>query len=94
MKWVFLINNASFFSEFLGKLSKEIINGGGECIVIFSGKITEQNKRNFFPKQLKFISYIDWCMSNYRNDRKDFFNLSWKEFFPLFLVRFGRTYLS
>ena len=84
MKIVFLINSAHFLSEFFGKLSDEAIKRQDECIVVFSSKIAEYEKRKFFPEGVRFISAIDWCVENYQEDKKEFFGLSWKFFFPFF----------
>lgn len=84
MKYCFLINNAAFLSEFFGKLASEIIKKGDNCFVILGGKITEYEKKKFFPNEAKFISVVDWRINNYRENEKEFFGLSWKDFFPLF----------
>jgi hypothetical protein len=84
MKWCFLINNAPFLSEFFGKLSSEAIKGGDECLIVWSSKIAEYEKRKFFPDKAKFISAVDWCVSNYEGGKKEFFGLSWKDFFAFF----------
>lgn len=84
MKWLFLINNAPFLSEFFGKLSDEIIKRGDECLIVWGSKISEYEKKSFFPSKAKFISAVDWCVDNCQKVRKEFFGLSWKDFFPLF----------
>ena len=84
MKWCILINNAPNLSEFFGKLSGEIIKGGDDCLVVFGGKIAEYEKKKFFPNKAKFISAVDWCADNYEKGKKEFFGLSWKDFFPVF----------
>ncbi len=84
MKWFILINNAMFMPEFFGKLTHEIVKQGDDCIVVFSSKIAEYDKNKFFPKEAKFISRVNWCLENYKQDKKDFGNLSWKELFPIF----------
>ncbi len=84
MKWIFLINNASFLSEFFGKLSHQAIEQGDECLVIINSKIAELGRKKFFPEKAKFISKVDWCFENYQKDKKEFGNLSWRELFPIF----------
>lgn len=83
MKWCFLISNFQFLPEFLGKLSKQILNNGDECLVIFGSKFAEYDKKKFFPEGVKFISMIDWQINNYREGEKDFCGLLWKDFFPV-----------
>lgn len=84
MKWLFLVNNASYLSEFFGKLSDEIIKQGDDCMVVFSSKISEYEKNKFFPDNVKLISKIDWCIKNYKKEKSEFGGLSWKELFPAF----------
>ena len=84
MKWLFLVNNAPFLSEFFGKLADEIIKRGDSCLIVWGCKIAEYKKKKFFPNGAKHISAIDWCIDNYREEKKEFFRLSWKDFFPLF----------
>src|SRR3989344_465558 len=84
MKWIFLINNALFLSEFFGKLADEVIKKGDDCLVVFSSKVSEYEKRKFFPDGARCISAVDWCVENYQEDKKEFFGLSWKYFFPFF----------
>ena len=84
MKWCFLINNFQVLPEFFGKLANEAIKRGDECLVIFSGKIAEYEKKKFFPSGTKFICAVDWRIDNFKDDKKNFSGLSWKDFFPLF----------
>lgn len=84
MKWLFLVNNASYLSEFFGKLSDEIIKQGDDCIVVFNSKIAEYGKKKFFNNKVRFISKIDWCIKNYDSSKKDFGELSWKNLFSGF----------
>ena len=88
MKWCFLINNIDLMIEFFGKLSHQIQEGGDECLLIFNSKISEYRKRKFFPSDsfsgIKTISKIDWLIKNYKEDKTDFNDISWKEFFPTF----------
>ena len=88
MKWCFFINNFPFLSEFFGKLASETIKRGDDCLIVFNSKITEYEKKKFFPNEAKFISVVDWQINNYQDPRgtpkKDFYGLSWKDFFPFF----------
>lgn len=84
MKWCFLINNFQFLPEFFGKLASEIIKRGDDCLVILGGKITEYEKKKFFPNEAKFISVVDWHINNPKIGKEEFFGLSWKDFFPVF----------
>ena len=83
MKWCFLISNFQFLPEFLGKLSQQILDDGGEVLVIFGSKFAEYDKKKFFPKGVKFISMIDWQIDNYKADRNEFNGVLWKDFFPV-----------
>jgi len=84
MKWCFLVNSASLLPIFFGKLAKEIVKTGDDCLVILSSKYAEYDKKRFFPNEIKFISAIDWIVNNHREKEREFYGLSWKEFFPLF----------
>lgn len=84
MKWLFLISNACFMPEFLGKMAQEMIQQGDECIVVFNSKIAECDKKKFFPEEAKFISMFEWNFTNYSKNKEEFTGLSWKEFFPIF----------
>ncbi len=84
MKWLFLINDAQFLSEFLGKFSEEVIKNNDSCLVVFNSKIAEYGRKKFFPDGVKFISKIDWCINNYKPEKTDFGTLSWKDTFPVF----------
>jgi len=83
MKWCFLISNFQFLPEFLGKLSKQILENGDEILVVFGSKIAEYDKKKFFPEGVKFISMIDWQIDNYRQDKNNFYGLLWRDFFPV-----------
>lgn len=93
MKWLFLVNDAQFLPEFMAKLSREMISRGDSCVVVLNSKIAEFGKKDFFPEGTKFLSKVDWCISNYKSEREDFGNLSWKEMFPIF-ERFKNFKLS
>jgi len=84
MKWCILINSAPFLSEFFGKLSDEIIRRGDDCLIIWSSKIAEYEKKKFFSNKARFISIVDWSIDSHKNGKKEFFGLSWKDFFPFF----------
>ena len=34
--------------------------------------------------EAKFISIVDWRVNNYKEDKQEFFGISWKDFFPFF----------
>ena len=88
MKWCFLINNIDLMVEFFGKLSHQIQEEGDECLLIFNSKISEYRKRKFFSSDfspgIKTISKVDWLIKNYKEEKTDFNDVSWKEFFPTF----------
>lgn len=84
MKWCFLANDIDLMVEFFGKLSKEILKNGDECLVVFNSKIAEYKKRRYFPEGVKFISKTDWTKQNYKKDAKFLDNVSWKDFYPSF----------
>jgi len=85
MKWCFLLTNAPDLSEFLGKLSYQVIKSGDECIVVTNSKMAQYSKRKYFSKDVKIFSKIDWCIKNYKKEYKEFNNFSWKIFFPTFV---------
>ncbi|MEK7540630.1 MAG: hypothetical protein AAB529_00090 [Patescibacteria group bacterium] len=84
MKWIFIVNNSSFFPEFFAKLAGQAIEQGDECLIAMNSKIVEFTKKKVFPDKAKIISRVDWCVENYKSDRKEFGDLSWKELFPTF----------
>lgn len=84
MKWLFLVNNAPFLMEVLGKLAYQVMEEEDECVGIMSSKIAEYKKKKYFPAKMKFISKIDWCIGNFRKDKKEFGGLSWREVFFAF----------
>ena len=88
MKWLFLINNASFLPEFLGKIAHQLIQEGEECLIVVNSKMAEYEKSGFFPRNAKMISKVDWCIKNYHSDKKDFGELSWRDLFTVY-ERFG-----
>lgn len=89
MKFCFLINDAPFLSEFFGKICKLVLEDKHEAVVVVNNKIAEYTKKQFFPSKTKFISKVDWCIANFNPAKKEFENLSWREFFPDF-CRFRR----
>lgn len=84
MKWCFLVNNADFVSEFLGKIAVQALRNGDSCTVVFNSKIAEYKKKRFFPERAAFISKIDWCVLNYDQAKKEFGDFSWRDFLPIF----------
>jgi len=89
MKFCLIVNPAPYLMEFFGKLAYKIIERGDEVVIVFSGKFSEYDKKHFFPKEVKFISRVDWSLQNYNPQRRDFDNISWAEFFPSFARREG-----
>ncbi len=84
MKWLFLLNDAPFLAEFFGKVSEHLIKNGDECVVVWNSKISEFNKKRFFPEKARFLSRIDWCLENFNSEIHEFGGLSWKDIFPIF----------
>ncbi|MDO8577334.1 MAG: hypothetical protein Q7R55_00500 [Candidatus Wildermuthbacteria bacterium] len=84
MKWCFLVNNANFLSEFLGKIAHQALKEGDSCIVVFNSKMAEYEKKRFFPEKAAFFSKIDWCIANYDPAKKEFGDFSWRDFLPIF----------
>ncbi len=85
MKLCFLISEFIFFKEFWWKLAQQVAREGDECIFLIDGKIAEYRKKEHFSKGMKFFSKVDWCVEYYDQNKKNFGNLSWKEFFPDFV---------
>jgi hypothetical protein len=88
MKWLFLVNDASYLFEFLGKISYQMEKEKDQCLIIFNSKMAEYEKRKFFVETSDFISKIDWCKKNYDPEKKVFDGLSWREFYTVW-ERFG-----
>ena len=84
MKYLFLVNDASFLFEFLGKVSHQITKEGDACLVVLNSKIAEYEKIEFFPQNAKIISKVDWCIKNYDSSKKEFGDLSWRELFTVY----------
>ena len=83
MKWCFLLDPA-YLIGFLSRLSQQVIKEGDECIVIANSKISEYELKKHFPKEVKLLSKVDWCLKNYKRNQEEFSDLSWKEFFSTF----------
>ena len=84
MKIIFLINNAHFLSEFFGKLANEAVKRQDDCLVVFSSKIAEYEKKKFFPAKAKFICAVDWYINDQNKNKEDSSGLPWKYFFSFF----------
>jgi len=84
MKWYFFIHSAPFIGEFLGKLSSKVIENGEEVVFCTDTKIAEFSKRKYFPKDIKVLSKVDWCIENYDKNQRGFKDFFWKGFFPVF----------
>lgn len=83
-KWLFLVNDAAFLFEFLGKIAHQLQKEGDECLIVLSSKLAEYERLEFFPKNSKIISKVDWCIENYDPSKKDFGDLSWRELFTIY----------
>lgn len=83
MKWCFLVNVA-LTTDFLGRLSHQIVKEGDDCILLVNSKIAEYTKMQYFPKDVKVLSKVDWCIKNYKKNQKEFRSLSWEKLFPNF----------
>ncbi len=83
MKWLFLVNDASYLFEFLGKAAHQLEKEGDEILVVINSKMAEYEKSGFFPKNVKVISKVDWCIKNYNSGQKNFEGLSWKQFYTI-----------
>lgn len=81
MKWCFLVAYNPIFTEFLGKLSHQVVKEGNSCVLVYISKIAEYSQRQYFTEEAQFISRVDWCRNNYQEGKTDFGNVSWKEFF-------------
>jgi len=84
MKWYFFIHSAPFIGEFLGKLSYKVLENGEEVVFFTDTKIAEFSKRKYFPKDIKTISKVDWCIETYDKIQRGFKDFFWKGFFPVF----------
>jgi hypothetical protein len=93
MTWCFLVNTAPFLSDFFLKLSKEVVRAGDECLIVFTSKFVEYEKRHVVPEGVRVVSFVDWCLQS--PDIKEIppGKLSWKDFFPVF-DRFKRASIS
>lgn len=84
MKWCFIVNDAPFLMEFFGRLAHQIVKEGDACLVILTSKISEYTKKQYFPKNAEFISKVDWSIKNFDPEKKEFGELSWRDFYPSF----------
>lgn len=84
MKYLFLINNASYLSEFFGKIANQLITEGDSCAFAINCKLPEYQRGKFFPKEAKIISKVDWCIKNYDRSKNDYGNLSWRDLFTVY----------
>ncbi len=84
MKYCLLADGSPYLIHFLAKLTHQMIKESDECIVVGVGKILEYNMRKKFPKDIKFLSKVDWCIENYKKDWREFPGLSWRDFFSTF----------
>ncbi|MGE3277297.1 MAG: hypothetical protein AB7O67_19455 [Vicinamibacterales bacterium] len=60
MTWAFLVNQAPFMMEFLGRLASRIVDDGGDVLVVANGKVSEHWKGRHFPREARRASKIDW----------------------------------
>jgi len=84
MKWCIIVNGAPFLTEFLGKLCYSLLKEGDECVLVFTSKIAEYTKRQCFPKEVRTISKVDWCLKHHDFLPKDLKELTWRELYPAF----------
>jgi len=84
MKWLFLVNNADYLFEFLGKVGSQLVKEQDECLLAVNSKIAEYEKSKFFPKEARIISKVDWCIKNYDPARQEFGELSWRELYTIY----------
>jgi len=92
MKWLFLVNDASFLFEFLGKVAHQLVKENEECLVVANSKMAEYEKSRFFPQNIRIISKIDWCIKNYDSSQKSFGDIAWRQFYTVnerFNLRYG-----
>ncbi len=94
MKWCILVNDAPFLSEFLGKVFFRLLKQGDECVLVFTSKFAEYAKAQYFPKEARVVSKVDWCLEHYDPMRKDYGDLTWRELFSTFdrMVRWPWEY--
>ncbi|MDO8530230.1 MAG: hypothetical protein Q7S10_02380 [bacterium] len=84
MKWLFLVNDAAFLFEFLGKVAHQFTKEGDECLVAANSKIAEDMRARFFPKEARVLSKVDWSIENYNSRKKEFGDLSWRELYTVY----------
>lgn len=81
MRYCILVSHCSSLNKFLKKLAEEVIKKD-ECLLAAESKFAEYLAKEFFPKEVKILSKVDWCINNYEKNQEEFSNISWKEFFP------------
>lgn len=84
MKYLFLINNATYLVEFFGKIAEQLIKEGNQCIFAINTKLPEYQRGKFFPKESKIISKVDWCLKKYDSSKRKFENLGWRDLFVVY----------
>lgn len=84
MKYLFLINNATYLVEFFSKISDQLIKEQNQCIFASNTKLPEYQRGKFIPKEAKIISKIDWCVKNFDNSKREFENLDWRDLFVIY----------
>lgn len=84
MKYLFLINNATYLVEFFSKIARQLIEENNQCVFVLNTKLPEYQRGKFFPKNSKIISKVDWCIDNYNASKKEFDNLSWRDLFVIY----------
>ena len=84
MKYLFLVNDASFLFEFAGQVAHQLAKEPDTCLIVVNSKMAEYEKMRFFPGQAKMISKVDWCMKQYDGSKKEFGELSWRELYTVY----------
>jgi hypothetical protein len=84
MKWCVLVNDAPFLMEFLGKLVSALQEQGDECVLVYTNKIAEYTKAQYFPGNVRTVSRVDWCLEHYDSSQKNYGDLTWREFSAAF----------
>lgn len=84
MKWCIIANDAPFLMEFLGKVSFHLLKEGGSCEVVFNNKFAEYAKAQYFPKEAKSISKVDWWLEHKNSLAQEYSGLTWRELYSNF----------
>lgn len=84
MKWCIIVNGAPFLMEFLGKLSLRLLEQGDECVLVYTSKVAEYANTRHFPKGVRSVSGVDWCLEHYDASRTEYGDLTWRELYPDF----------